>query len=98
VATGDGVHGLRRALVLAGAASQAVSLWTVSDVATRVLMRDYYGHLARGIGRAEALQRAKRQLMSQPRYAHSYYWAAFIPAGDWRPLDKRVFALPISTK
>jgi len=91
VASGDGVYGLRRALVLAGAASQVVSLWSVSDKATPALMRDYYGHLARDIGRAEALLQAKRQLMSQPRYAHPYYWAAFIPAGDWRPLDKTVF-------
>jgi CHAT domain-containing protein len=85
------VYGLRRALVLAGAASQVVSLWSVNDNATRALMRSYYGHLARGIGRAEALRQAKRDLMRQPHYAHPYYWAAFIPAGDWWPLDKGVF-------
>jgi CHAT domain-containing protein len=50
VVSGDGVYGLRRALVLAGAASQVVSLWSVSDASTRALMRDHYGHLARGIG------------------------------------------------
>jgi CHAT domain-containing protein len=88
VASGDGVYGLRRALVLAGASSQVVSLWNVNDSATRALMRDYYDHLARGSGRAEALRQAKRDLLSQPRYAHPYYWAAFIPAGDWRPLDR----------
>jgi CHAT domain-containing protein/tetratricopeptide (TPR) repeat protein len=87
----DGVHGLRRALVLVGAASQVVSLWSVSDKATPALMRDYYDRLAHGVGRAEALRQAKRELMSQPRYAHPYYWAAFIAAGDWRPLDKAVF-------
>jgi CHAT domain-containing protein/tetratricopeptide (TPR) repeat protein len=91
VASGDGVYGLRRALVLAGAASQAVSLWSVSDASTRALMRDYYGELAHGTGRAEALRQAKLRLMRQARYAHPYYWAAFIPAGDWRPLDKTVF-------
>ena len=94
VASGDGVYGLRRALVLAGAASQVVSLWSVSDNATRALMRSYYSQLTRGIGRAEALRQAKRDLMSQPRYAHPYYWAAFIPAGDWQPLDKAVFGSP----
>jgi CHAT domain-containing protein len=92
VPSGDGVYGLRRALVLAGAASQVVSLWSVSDASTRQLMRDYYGELARGTGRAEALRQAKLRLMRQPRYAHPYYWAAFIPAGDWRPLDKSVFS------
>jgi CHAT domain-containing protein/Tfp pilus assembly protein PilF len=88
VPSGDGVYGMRRALVLAGAESQVVSLWSVSDASTRALMRDYYGELARGTGRAEALRRAKLHLLHQPRYAHPYYWAAFIPAGDWRPLDK----------
>jgi CHAT domain-containing protein len=91
VASGDGVYGLRRALVLAGTASQVVSLWSVSDSATRALMRDYYGELKHGMGRADALRQAKRDLMSQPGYAHPYYWAAFIPAGDWRPLDPSVF-------
>jgi CHAT domain-containing protein/Tfp pilus assembly protein PilF len=88
VLSGDGVYGMRRALVLAGAESQVVSLWNVSDASARVLMRDYYGELARGTGRAEALRQAKLHLMHQQRYAHPYYWAAFIPAGDWRPLDK----------
>ena len=50
VPSGDGVYGLRRALVLAGAASQVVSLWSASDASTRALMRDYYLH-ARGVGR-----------------------------------------------
>jgi len=58
VPSGDGVYGLRRALVLAGAASQVVSLWSVSDASTRALMRDYYGELARGTGRAERCARA----------------------------------------
>jgi CHAT domain-containing protein len=92
VPSGDGVYGMRRALVLAGAESQVVSLWNVSDSSARVLMRDYYGELSRGTGRAEALRQAKLHLLHQPRYAHPYYWAAFIPAGDWRPLDNNTLA------
>src|SRR5262249_10058374 len=88
VPSGDGVYGMRRALVLAGAESQVVSLWSVNDAATRALMRDYYGELAPGSGRAEALRQGQLPPLHQPRYAHAYYWAAFIPAGDWRPLDK----------
>jgi len=90
--SGEGVYGMHRALVLAGAASQVVSLWNVNDSSARDLMRDYYAELARGTGRAEALRQAKLRLLHQPRYAHPYYWAPFIPAGDWRPLDKTVFA------
>jgi CHAT domain-containing protein len=91
VASSDGVYGLRRALVVAGAASQVVSLWSAADAATAALMRDYYAALQQGTGRAEALRRAKRHLLQQPGYAHPFYWAAFIPAGDWRPLDATAF-------
>ncbi len=86
VPSGEGVYGLRRALVLAGAQSQVVSLWNVHDSSAPELMREFYGELARGTGRAEALRRAKLRLLRQPRFAHPYYWAAFIPAGDWAPL------------
>ena len=82
---------MRRALVLAGAESQVVSLWNVSDSSTRELMRAFYGELARGTGRAEALRQAKLRLLRQARYAHPHYWAAFILAGNWTPLDKTVF-------
>jgi CHAT domain-containing protein len=88
---GEGVYGMRRALLLSGAEAQVVSLWSVSDSSTLALMKNFYAELARGTGRAEALRRAKLTLMQQPRFAHPYYWAAFIPAGDWRPLDKSVF-------
>jgi CHAT domain-containing protein/tetratricopeptide (TPR) repeat protein len=88
VSSGDGVHGMRRALVLAGAASQVVSLWNIDDASTRALMRDYYAELARGTGRAEALRRAKLRMIHHPRFAHPHHWAPFIPAGDWRPLEE----------
>ena len=86
VPSGQGVYGLRRALVLAGAQSQMVTLWNVNDSSAPELMREFYDELARGTGRAEALRRAKLRLLRQPRFAHPYYWAAFIPAGDWAPL------------
>jgi tetratricopeptide (TPR) repeat protein len=91
VASGDGIYGLRRALVLAGAASQVVSLWSVADASTPALMRDYYAALQQGTGRAEALRQAKRRLRQRPGHAHPFYWAAFIPAGDWRPLGAKAF-------
>ncbi len=52
---GQGVYGLRRALVLAGSETQIMSLWKVSDNATRALMVAYYKRLHAGEGRAEAL-------------------------------------------
>ena len=95
--SGDGVYGLRRAVVLAGAEAQVVSLWDVNDSSAQVLMREYYDELARGTGRAEAIRQAKLQLLRQPRYAHPYYWAAFILAGDWTPLHKNVLQQRSST-
>lgn len=95
VQAGDGVYGLRRALVLAGAASQVVSLWCVGDASTRALMRDYYAGLARGDGRAEALRQAQLRMLRDPDqvYAHPHFWAAFIAAGDWRQLAPGTLAL-----
>ena len=87
VSSGEGVYGVRRALVLAGTQAQVVSLWNVNDSSAPELMRAFYAELARGAGRAEALRRAKLQILRQPRFAHPYYWAPFILAGDWTPLD-----------
>lgn len=56
VKNGEGVYGLRRALVLAGSESQVMSLWQVSDAATRDLMTEYYKRLQAGEGRTEALR------------------------------------------
>jgi CHAT domain-containing protein len=59
VRVGEGVFGLRRALVLAGAQSQLMTLWQVADEPTKELMVSWYSQLQRGVGRAEALHRAK---------------------------------------
>lgn len=71
---------------LAGAQSQLVSLWKVDDDATAQLMGDYYRRLKQGEGRAQALRLAQATLRANPATAHPYYWAPFIPVGDWRPL------------
>lgn len=59
VRNGEGVYGLRRALVLAGSESQVMSLWQVSDSATRDLMTAYYKRLQAGEGRTEALRQVQ---------------------------------------
>lgn len=85
---GDGVYGLRRALVLAGAESQVMSLWQVSDNATRDLMTEFYKALQAGGGRSEALRQVQLKMLKDPELSHPYYWASFIPVGDWRSLSK----------
>jgi CHAT domain-containing protein len=88
VQNGEGVYGLRRALVLAGAQTQITSLWKVADDATRSLIVDYYQRLLKGEGRSEALRNAQRAMLATPDRSHPYYWAGFIPVGNWAPLSK----------
>jgi CHAT domain-containing protein len=87
LADGEGAYGLRRALAIAGAESQVVSLWNVNDAATGELIGAYFRGLKDGAGRSEALRQAQLGMLRQDKYKHPYYWAAFVPAGDWRPLD-----------
>jgi CHAT domain-containing protein len=82
VRNGDGVHGLRRALVLAGAETQVMSLWPVSDRWTRELMVAYYRGLQRGEGRGEALRQVQLEMLKDVRRRHPYYWAGFIQSGE----------------
>jgi CHAT domain-containing protein len=63
VKNGDGIYGLRRALVLAGSESQVMSLWQVSDAATRDLMKAYYTRLQGGEGRTEALRQVQLEML-----------------------------------
>jgi len=86
VQNGEGVYGLRRALVLAGAQTQVTSLWKVSDEATRTLMVDFYQRLLKGEGRSAALRHAQLAMLENPELAHPYYWASFVPIGNWNPL------------
>ena len=79
---GQGVYGLRRALVIAGSESQLISLWKVSDDATKDLMVAYYGRLQKGEGRSEALRQIQLGMLKVEKQKHPFYWASFIPSGD----------------
>lgn len=87
VRNGEGVFGLRRAFLLAGAESLVMSLWSVSDSATRDMMTAYYGGLQRGLGRGDALRQAQLAMLKRSEHQHPFYWASFIQAGDWRPFE-----------
>jgi CHAT domain-containing protein/Flp pilus assembly protein TadD len=80
--SGEGVIGLTRAFMSAGARSVAVSLWQVADASTAELMVGFYSHLDRSSDKAEALRRAKLELIEAGRYAHPYFWAPFVLSGD----------------
>ncbi len=84
---GEGVQGLRRALVLAGSESQVISLWPVSDQGAKELMIEYYRALQRGEGRSEGLRQVQLQMLKSKNRLHPFYWAAFIQSGDWASLN-----------
>lgn len=84
VESGNGVHGLSRALAVAGAESQVISLWRVNDEATRDMMVEFYTGLRAGKGRGEALREAKLAMLRSGNFSHPYFWAGFIQFGDWR--------------
>src|SRR5262245_9148154 len=89
VKNGEGVYGLRRAFFLAGAETLTMSLWAVSDYVTREVMTAYYGGLKRGLGRGEALRQAQLAMLARHGRQHPFFWAGFIQAGEWAPLDGR---------
>jgi CHAT domain-containing protein/lipopolysaccharide biosynthesis regulator YciM len=88
IRVGEGVYGLRRALTIAGAESQVISLWAVADEETKDLMVKFYKNLNAGMGRHEALRQAQLDFIKDPNTTRPYYWAAFIPSGNWSPLGK----------
>jgi CHAT domain-containing protein len=82
---GDGVYGLRRAFVVAGAKTLVMSLWKVPDRETAKLMATFYERLASGLPRSQALREA--QLAVRAERADPYFWGAFICQGDPGPLS-----------
>lgn len=80
---GEGVIGLSRALVYAGARNLVVSFWSVADESTSVLMTDFYGILIKSGAPnfRQALQQAKSKMISRSEYSEPYYWAPFVLIG-----------------
>ena len=84
---GEGVVGLTRAFVAAGARSVVVSLWRVNDRSSARLMERFYRELlARGRTRDRALAEARRALLRSPETRSPFYWAAFVLVGETGPI------------
>ena len=82
---GEGLVGLTRGFMYAGAPRVAVSLWAVSDQATADLMEKFYrGMLIEKLRPADALRAAQVRMMKETRWSSPYYWAAFTLQGEWR--------------
>ncbi|HLG14935.1 MAG TPA: CHAT domain-containing protein [Blastocatellia bacterium] len=82
---GEGLIGLTRGFMYAGAARVAASLWKVDDKATAELMKRFYrGMIRDGLRPAAALQSAQAEMWKQKRWKSPYYWAAFVLQGEWK--------------
>ena len=80
---GEGMVGLTRAFLYAGARRVVVSLWEVNDLAVPDLMVEFYRGLREGLAPADALRRAKVSFLKSDTagYRHPYYWAGFVVVG-----------------
>ncbi|MEO5980462.1 MAG: CHAT domain-containing tetratricopeptide repeat protein [Chryseolinea sp.] len=83
ISKGEGVIGLSRALLYAGARNILVSFWSVADESTAILMKEFYKNVLQGNvdDYGENLRVAKLSLMSQEKYRSPYYWAPFVLIG-----------------
>lgn len=77
--------GLAGVSVRAGARATVASLWYVDDEATTLLMTHFYQELANNkeVTKAEALRRAQQVVLQNRKFAHPYFWSAFVMVGNW---------------
>ena len=86
IKTGEGVYGLRRAFLHAGARTLVTSLFEVPDAETRELMKRFYTGIADGAGARHALHSAQAAFLVERRQtrgaAHPFFWASFVFVGN----------------
>ena len=84
---GEGLVGLTRGFMYAGASSVVASLWKVDDAATAELMKLFYSNmLQHGMKPAEALRAAQNSIRQRPEWHSPYYWAAFTLQGEYNQI------------
>ena len=82
---GEGLVGLTRGFMYAGAKSVVVSLWSVNDSATAELMKKFYKQmLEKGLKPTAALRAAQLEMWKNQQWKAPYYWAAFVVQGEWK--------------
>ena len=80
----EGIIGLPRGFLYAGAKSVIASLWKVNDDATATLMSRLYARIKKGESPSSALRGAQLEMVQDEHWANPYYWAAFVLQGDYR--------------
>ncbi|XP_044168970.1 tetratricopeptide repeat protein 28-like [Acropora millepora] len=79
---GEGVVGIARAFLAAGARSVLVALWAIDDEATMVFMKNFYQHLKKGKTASAAVHQTMKSLRESERFSEMRYWAPFQLIGD----------------
>ena len=79
---GEGVVGIARAFLAAGARSVLISLWAIGDKATMVFMKSFYQHLKEGKTVSAAVHQAMKSLRESDKFSEMRYWAPFQVLGD----------------
>lgn len=109
--SGDELIGLTRALIYAGAASVIVSLWSVNDLSTRILMEHFYRELKAGHHKVDALQRAQLSVMKMTAGQRQEYLSLYGKRNvklldvdgescdfDWTPIIDHLYPQPTDPK
>ena len=78
----DGVIGIARAFIGAGARSVLVALWAISDEGTLYFMKAFYQHFSRGLKASECLNKAMEVMRNSTKFCDPHFWAPFILIGD----------------
>ena len=78
----EGVVGIARAFLCAGARSVLVSLWAIYDEVTLLFMRSFYQHLVDGKSASAALQQTMKSFRESKQYCAIKHWAPFVLVGD----------------
>jgi len=83
---GEGVMGLTRAFMYAGAPTVGVSLWSVADKSTADLMTEFYKRLLASdtASPSTSMREAQMAMIAGKKYSAPFYWAPFVLVGDWR--------------
>ncbi|MFB2916943.1 MULTISPECIES: CHAT domain-containing protein [Aerosakkonema] len=82
---GEGLIGLTRGFMYAGAKDVAVSLWKVNDLSTSEVMKRFYQQmLEKGLNSVAAMRAAQLEMWQSEQWKAPYYWAAFVVQGEWK--------------
>ncbi len=86
---GEGIIALSRGFMYSGVPSLVISLWSVEDESTALIMKNFYRYIKEGLSKDEALRRSKLDFLSTSNsiYSSPHFWSGFISIGNNHPLE-----------